>query len=260
MIQTLFIFVEILLFFLSVFPLLFFSFESSSLEEVVFWSLALSSLIEAFLLYIFQNPLLALLRKKEKTGKKNSYLIGVCSALFMICGYFAGQIEQRAYIIDELENETPIPLTEQEKAEKPYISTFPREPLHYKKALPVPGTEVLYDEYVYLHPSNQLIYSISSIEVPQNLLKWGESLILKGCLKEIVKSTPGMQLISSKKSSFGPYKCIDYIAKTESKQTFSRLLLAGNTLYKIEVRCKDENRELALSEAGQFFDAFTLEK
>lgn len=139
-----------------------------------------------------------------------------------------------------------------------FSATFPLLPQPLKRTLPVPGNDadLPYHEYQCLVEENKL-YSISYTILPDTWLKWGNSLVLKGALKVILKELGKVNLVGKDSNTFKSFPALDYEHYSGEKETVGTLILIENRLYKVEVTYPLNERQQVQEKICYFIEQFT---
>ena len=138
-----------------------------------------------------------------------------------------------------------------------FSASFPLKPQAIKKNLPIPGSDdcLNYQEYQCATKEGR-IYSVSYTTLPDSFLKWGDSLVLNGALKLIMRELGMVELVGKDTNTFKNFTSLDYEHYTKENETTGTLVLVGKTLYKIEVTYPLNDREGVLDELSNFVESF----
>lgn len=138
-----------------------------------------------------------------------------------------------------------------------WVAKFPKTPEKREVILKLPDDQVsqVQIEEHFLTDNNAIEYTISSIEIPQRLLSWGYKLILNGSVKIVTDNLPKAKLLSKKITQFKEIPSLVYTLEENSFERLGRLVLIGNTLYKVEVSYPKEKREELQDELNHFIDS-----
>lgn len=114
--------------------------------------------------------------------------------------------------------------------ELPFSAFFPEEPKfeETKKPIPHSSTTLTYREYTH----NE--YSLGYVDLPSSWTKWGSHIVFKASLQQILIRDKG-SVTQKKKTLHDSFPALDYQIKRGDNITSGRLVLVGNTLYKLEV-------------------------
>ena len=112
---------------------------------------------------------------------------------------------------------------------------FPKTPKYSEKKHSVPrsSTVLVYKEYMH---TGDLNYSLSFIELPSSWTRWGASLVLKGSLNFLCSHG---KIHHKKKCKHLSFPAMEYQMERDKHLFLGKLVLVGNTIYKIEVELKD---------------------
>lgn len=133
-----------------------------------------------------------------------------------------------------------------------FIAYFPKNPKLITKEIPLPSPSkqdsLPYTEY--LHQQDTTKYSVSYTTLPKSWLKWSSGLILNSALKVLMDKSALKKKSSSKCNN---YPAIEYQAMKQKTKIYGKLVLVGDTLYKIESAYDiDEQEEDALRFVNSF--------
>lgn len=118
--------------------------------------------------------------------------------------------------------------------QKGFTVFFPDEPQEAKKPL-TPSGETGLNITEMSSKEKKRIYSLSFIKLPKKWGLAGDNTILKVALDLIVKHTPEATLVSKQLTNYQGLKAIDYTMIVDGKEVSGRLLMHGNTLYRLNV-------------------------
>lgn len=118
--------------------------------------------------------------------------------------------------------------------QKGFTVYFPDEPQEAKKPL-TPNGDTGLNITEMSSKEKKRIYSLSFLKLPKKWGLAGDNTILKVALDLVVKHTPNAQLVSKEMTNYQGLKAIDYTMVVEGKEVSGRLLMHGNTLYRLNV-------------------------
>jgi hypothetical protein len=118
--------------------------------------------------------------------------------------------------------------------QKGFTVYFPDEPQEAKKPL-TPSGETGLNITEMSSKEKKRIYSLSFIKLPKKWGLAGDNTILKVGLDLIVKHTPNAVLVSKQMTNYKGLKAIDYTMIVDGKEVSGRLLMHGNTLYRLNI-------------------------
>lgn len=118
--------------------------------------------------------------------------------------------------------------------QKGFTVYFPDEPKEAKKPL-TPTGETGLNITEMSSKEKKRIYSLSFIKLPKKWGLAGDNTILKVALDLIVTHTPNAKLVSKQITNYKGLKAIDYTIVVDGKEESGRLLMHGNTLYRLNV-------------------------
>ena len=138
-----------------------------------------------------------------------------------------------------------------------FAAAFPKKPEKTARDLPVPGDEesLPYKEYICNVDGNKR-FSISYTTLPDAWLKYGNSLVLGGALKLVMKELGKVQLVGKETTVFKTFPALDYEHYTKTTETAGTLVLVGNILYKIEMTYPLEQHVKIQDELANFIENF----
>ena len=135
--------------------------------------------------------------------------------------------------------------------------SFPLKPTMIKRDLPIPGSNDCLNFHEYQCSTKEgRTYSVSYTILPKSLLKWGDSLVLNGALKLIMRELGKVELVGKDSNTLKNFPSLDYEHYTKENETSGTLVLVGKTLYKIEVTYPLNDREGVLDELSHFVESF----
>jgi hypothetical protein len=140
--------------------------------------------------------------------------------------------------------------------EERFIAHFPNKPEYIEKIFPIPrSTETLpYHEYQSFY--EDLIVSVSYTVLPEDWLRWGSSLVLKGAIKVVMSELKDSHLVGQAINTFKSYPSLDFEHYLGSRETAGTLILVENTLYKIEISYPVDQKEETHNILSQFIASF----
>ena len=141
---------------------------------------------------------------------------------------------------------------------KTFSAAFPKDPKESSKDLEIPGSEasLLYKEFVCVVDENKT-FSVSYTSLPDGWLKYGDSLVLGGALKVMMKELGKVQLVGKERRTFKTFSSLDYEHYSDTFETAGTLILVGNTLYKVEMTYPLDLHDPIQGELANFIENFT---
>lgn len=118
--------------------------------------------------------------------------------------------------------------------QKGFSIYFPDEPKEAKKPL-TPSGETGLSITEMTSKEKKQIYSLSFIKLPKKWGLAGDNTILKVALDLIVKHSKDATIVSKELTNYQGLKAIDYTMMVDGKEVSGRLLIHGNTLYRLNV-------------------------
>lgn len=149
--------------------------------------------------------------------------------------------------------------------EEHFSASFPKKPKTSSRDLPIPGSDnfLPYKEFI-CETENDILFSVSYTTLPDAWLKYGNSLVLGGALKVIMKELGKTELVGKESTVFKSFPALDYehytVAKENQKETAGTLILVGNVLYKVEMTYPLELHNQVQDHLANFIANFNAEK
>jgi hypothetical protein len=109
---------------------------------------------------------------------------------------------------------------------------FPEKPERASKTYDANGEPLNLSEY---KAEKEASFSVSYLELPKKWKIFGASTLLKGAMKVVQDHMPGSQLIDKQSVKHKNYPAMDFRMKEGENEIEGRLILVGNTLYKLMV-------------------------
>ncbi len=141
--------------------------------------------------------------------------------------------------------------------EESFTASFPKKPEKTVRDLPIPGGEdsIPYKEYI-CDVDGGKRFSVSYTTLPDGWLKYGNSLVLGGALKVVMKELGKVQLVGKKSTVFKTFPALDYEHYGKTTETAGTLVLVGNILYKVEMTYLLEHHDKVQDELANFIENF----
>ena len=142
-----------------------------------------------------------------------------------------------------------------------FSASFPKKPKFDSRALPIPGSDSFlpYKEYL-CRLDGDVHFSVSYTTLPEEWLKYGNSLILGGALKVIMHELGKTELVGKETTKFKSFPALDYehytVAEGGQTETAGTLVLVGNTLYKVEMTYPLEFHSQVEDQLSNFIENF----
>ncbi|MBP9841020.1 MAG: RDD family protein [Simkaniaceae bacterium] len=142
-----------------------------------------------------------------------------------------------------------------------FTINFPKLPKEESRKLPIPNSKntLPYTEFQCTHTSGTN-YSISYTILPSKWLKYSSSLVLKGSLRFINKHIGKSEIVSKRVHRFKSLPALDYTLFNGEVEQRGKLILIGNTLYKIEVTYRPSQKESVEKTLNAFLNSFESAK
>lgn len=110
---------------------------------------------------------------------------------------------------------------------------FPKKPEVASKTIDVPnGDPINLSEF---KAEKDASFSVSYLELPKKWRIFSSNTLLKGAMKVVQEHMPGTQLIDKKIVKHKNYPAMDFRMKEGENEIEGRLILVGNTLYRLMV-------------------------
>ena len=138
---------------------------------------------------------------------------------------------------------------------------FPKAPKERDFTLQLPDKEVPeveVTEHFHKDENKSIEYTISSIELDQSLLHWGYKRVLKGSLEIVADNIANCKVISKTVIQFNDNPAIHYYIQDGDNQRMGRLILVGNTLYRVETTYSPEKHDEIEQELFNFLNSFEI--
>ncbi len=142
-----------------------------------------------------------------------------------------------------------------------FSASFPKKPKVDSRKLPIPGSDnfLPYKEYL-CELDGGVLFSVSYTTLPQEWLKYGNSLVLSGALKAIMLELGKTELVGKEMIKFKSFPALDYehytVAKESQREAAGTLVLVGNTLYKVEMSYPLEYHDHVEEQLSNFIENF----
>ncbi|MCP5505875.1 MAG: hypothetical protein H7A38_03205 [Chlamydiales bacterium] len=149
--------------------------------------------------------------------------------------------------------------------EKHFEASFPKKPQSDDRKLPIPGSSDSLDYHEYFcELDGDVRYSVSYTILPDDWLKYGNSLVLGGALKVMMQELGKTELVGKNTIDFKSFPALDYehytVAKDGQRESAGTLVLVGNVLYKIEISYPLELHHQLQDHVANFIENFKPEK
>lgn len=133
---------------------------------------------------------------------------------------------------------------------------FPKNPEHLSRTLPVPRSDDTLPYNEYQASTDSMTVSVSYTVLPDDWVRWGSSLVLKGALKVIMGEIKGAHLVGKSSNTLKSYPALDFEHYLGDQETAGTLVLVGNVLYKVEISYPLSEREHVHDILGEFIESF----
>ena len=137
---------------------------------------------------------------------------------------------------------------------------FPKKPDHITKDFPIPRSDDTLPYHEYQCVEGNRVISVSYTVLPQDWLKWGSKMVLKGAMKVVVNQIKGAHLVGQSTNTFKSFPSLDFEHYLGNQETAGTLILVGNVLYKVEISYPLEEKEQVMNQLAQFLESFNPEQ
>lgn len=111
---------------------------------------------------------------------------------------------------------------------------FPKKPQQASQTFDVPnGEPINLSEYKAAHKEAE--FSVSYLDLPKKWRLFSSNTLLKGAMKVVLEHMPGAELIDKQLVKHKNYPAMNFRLKEGGNTIEGRLILVGNTLYKLSV-------------------------
>ncbi|MCH9613739.1 MAG: hypothetical protein SP1CHLAM54_07480 [Chlamydiia bacterium] len=131
---------------------------------------------------------------------------------------------------------------------------FPEKPKEDNSELAVPNSSLPLTE-VKCSPNKDIHYSVMYTTLPSKWLRYSPSLVLKGSLKYISKHMK-TRIVEKSVKKFKNRPALDYVFFDGKLEIAGKLILIGDTLYKVEVKYPYAERANIKESLDKFLSSF----
>jgi len=110
---------------------------------------------------------------------------------------------------------------------------FPKKPEVVQQTFEVPNDKPINLSEVKV--KKEATFSVSYLELPKKWKLFGSNTLLKGAMKVVLQHMPGANIVEQKIVKHKNYPAMDFKMKEGVTEIEGRLILVGNTLYKLSV-------------------------
>ncbi len=110
---------------------------------------------------------------------------------------------------------------------------FPKKPQQVSQTFEVPNGEPISLSEFKVHKEAE--FSVSYLDLPKKWKLFGSNTLLKGAIQVVLEHMPGAELVEKKIVKHKNYPAMDFRMKEGENEIEGRLILVGNTLYKLWV-------------------------
>ncbi|WP_420420581.1 hypothetical protein [Simkania sp.] len=140
--------------------------------------------------------------------------------------------------------------------EEKFSVQFPKKPEHITKDFPIPRSDDTLPYHEFQCCEGERVISVSYTVLPQDWLKWGSKMVLKGAMKVVVNQLKGAHLVGQSTNTFKSFPSLDFEHYMGDQETAGTLILVGNVLYKVEISYPVHEREQVHNQLAQFIESF----
>lgn len=144
--------------------------------------------------------------------------------------------------------------------EENFSVKFPNKPEHTTKDFPIPRSDDTLPYHEFQCSEGNKVISVSYTVLPQDWLKWGSKMVLKGAMKVVVSQLKGAHLVGQSINTFKSFPSLDFEHYIGDHETAGTLILVGNVLYKVEICYPVNEREQVQNQLAQFIESFNPEQ
>jgi hypothetical protein len=182
----------------------------------------------------------------------------VCALAALLCGwgFFYGVAEQN--LVKEVsQRELTEGWVHYDDPEGRFSVAFPSAPVAAAKKLIVPSAsrELDYNELTSYRGAEER-YSVTYVTLPRKWMLAGGKKILKVAFDVLIKNVPETEVLYQALAFFERHRCIEFQYKRGETIEQGRLILIGNTLYKLSILSPQAVVQDARS--TQFLDSFRM--
>lgn len=168
--------------------------------------------------------------KQKKSSKLWKKLIIICMGILLVCGGALG------YILTDLKKQQYNPTTWQaySATDDRFQVQFPADPKEDSKEMEIADKTLQYQELK--AEANEAQYTVSYIDFPGIWKMIGTSKLLTKAFDGMLQQEQNVEeLVKQELSDHKGYPSLNYHFKQDGKDVHGRLVIAGNTLYRITV-------------------------
>jgi hypothetical protein len=183
--------------------------------------------------------------------KKKTYLLALVATGGMLLSALFGAEEPVAPVAKEQTEVVSSENTQQENevivldtshwhalaVEEPnFMANFPLEAEHTSEEIAV-GSDKSLCIKKYTAVKEDFTFVVAHTKLPQEWLKYGPKLVLKGALKMIAKHEGEADIAGKTENTFKGFPSLDYKHVSGDKQSAGTLILKGDTIFAVELQC-----------------------
>lgn len=117
-----------------------------------------------------------------------------------------------------------------------FIASFPLEAEHSSEEIAL-GSDKSLCIKKYTAVKEDFTFVVAHSKLPQEWLKYGPKLVLKGALKMIAKHEGEADIAGKTENTFKGFPSLDYKHVSGDKQSAGTLILKGDTIFAVELQC-----------------------
>ncbi len=141
-------------------------------------------------------------------------------------------------------------------SDHPFKIAFPESPADGKGTLQLPGRNNSLDfKELRSTTVEGIVYSLSYLDLPKRWMIFRAHTILGTALKLISEQNFQAEIVANIKTEHGAHPAIDFIIKEGNSRQQGRMILVGNTLYRLMV-ITPENVEIGEQHVQSFVSSF----
>jgi hypothetical protein len=141
-----------------------------------------------------------------------------------------------------------------------FAVSFPNDPKEQSKQLAIPnsGKTLSYEEVFSEQTQQDVVYSVSYMELPSKWRWAGSNTLLKGALDLLVKySSEPSEIVDREIILYQNHRALDFHLKQGNNEIRGRFILVDNTLYKLTV-VYPSSLQQEIQQGNPFLDSFDL--
>ena len=134
---------------------------------------------------------------------------------------------------------------------------FPAEPVKSKKGMNIANTHIEFQEYS--AEVKDSLYAVSYLDFPGKWRFLGTNKLLTKIFEVLVQQEQNMERVFKQElSKHNGYSALNYHYKESGKEVRGKLIIVGNTLYRISITAPPLAANEAVAVEGGFLDSFNV--